>query len=219
MTRNLTLAASLGLTLVVMLSGCGNHNAERSVQSNQIPETTHIVQQTERQPGAVDYTVRFTANKKVASKHDKSVEAVKNMMKQAKQGKVAGSEYGAQTGLFDDVEKDWGKPDTNESAGKGIYATYAKKHIVFGYNKGMQIFDVRSERPEVQSLTLSDVEKALGKPKEVRKSGKDTIYVYPAGEDYELKFVMPTPTKKQPNPHIHHISVYYPRGAVNLMLG
>ncbi|WP_390621929.1 DUF4309 domain-containing protein [Paenibacillus thiaminolyticus] len=37
-----------------------------------------------------------------------------------------------------------GEPDKDEFAGQGMYATYEKRHIVFGYNKGMQLFDVRS---------------------------------------------------------------------------
>ncbi|NKI23665.1 YjgB family protein [Paenibacillus dendritiformis] len=141
------------------------------------------------------------------------------MMKLAAEGRVAHSGFAVEHGLMDDVEKEWGEPDKDEFAGQGMYATYEKRHIVFGYNKGMQIFDVRSDGPEVRKLTLEDVEKALGKAKDVRETGGDAIYVYEASADYELKFIVPKPTGKNPNPHVDHISVFYPQGSKNLMAG
>ncbi|TYP68960.1 YjgB family protein [Paenibacillus methanolicus] len=139
---------------------------------------------------------------------------VKELLALAEQGKVPGIEFAAHTGLIDDVEKAWGKSDHEEFAGKGMYATYGAKNAVIGYNKGNQIFDVRSDDPSLQSLTLAQIEAAIGKADEQTKNGDDDIYVYKAGEDFQLKFIIPKSTGT-----VDHISVYAPKDAVNNMAG
>lgn len=136
------------------------------------------------------------------------------LLELAKQGKAPGVEFAAHTGLIEDVEKAWGEPDKKESAGSGIYSTYSKKNAVFGFNKGSLIFDVRSSAPNLQELRLSDIEAALGKSEDIRKNGDDTIYVYPAGKDFELKFIIPASTGK-----VSHISVFSPQDSKNNMAG
>ncbi|MFM9328142.1 YjgB family protein [Paenibacillus mesotrionivorans] len=132
----------------------------------------------------------------------------------AKQGKAPGVEFAAHTSLIEDVEKAWGEPDNKDSAGQGIYSTYSKKNTVFGFNKGSKIFDVRSSAPNLQELKLADIEAALGKSEDIRKNGDDTIYVYPAGKDFELKFIIPAATGK-----VSHISVFSPQDSKNNMAG
>ncbi|GLI10621.1 hypothetical protein YDYSG_66550 [Paenibacillus tyrfis] len=139
---------------------------------------------------------------------------LKDMLVLARKGQVKGSEYAAHTGLIDEVEKKWGKADQIDSAGKGLYATYKKRGITFGFNKGELIFDVRSYDPELHKLTLPVIEKTLGKPKETAKNGDDQIYVYQASEQFELKFVIPAATGK-----VDHISVFSPQDAKNNMAG
>ncbi|MFC4099675.1 YjgB family protein [Paenibacillus xanthanilyticus] len=139
---------------------------------------------------------------------------VKELLALAKQGKVPGIEFAAHTDLIDDVEKAWGQSDHEEFAGKGMYATYGAKNAVIGYNKGNQIFDVRSDDPSLQSLTLAQIEAAIGKADEQTKNGDDDIYVYKAGEDFQLKFIIPKSTGT-----VDHISVYAPKDAVNNMAG
>ncbi|WP_258525910.1 YjgB family protein [Paenibacillus sp. YN15] len=136
------------------------------------------------------------------------------LLELAKQGKAPGVEFAAHTGLIEDVEKAWGEPDKKESAGAGIYSTYSKKNAVFGFNKGSLIFDVRSSAPNLQELRLSDIEAALGKSQDIRKNGDDIIYVYPAGKDFELKFIIPASTGK-----VSHISVFSPQDSKNNMAG
>ncbi|EGL19169.1 MULTISPECIES: YjgB family protein [unclassified Paenibacillus] len=139
---------------------------------------------------------------------------VKGIMELARKGQIAGVEYAAHTGLIDDVEKKWGKPDKQESAGKGQYATYTKRGVAFGFNKGMLIFDVRSYDKALQQLALADIKQTLGEPAEVTVNGGDTIYTYGAGSRYQLKFVIPKSTGK-----VDHISVYSPEDTKNLMAG
>jgi len=132
----------------------------------------------------------------------------------AKEGKVPGSDYAAHVALYDDIEKQWGNPDTNESAGKGVYATYKDKGITFGYNKGMLVYDVRSYSKKLQSITLKDIEIALGSADEETVNGTDAIYTYKVNDQYELKFIVAKATGR-----VDHISVYSPQDAKNNMAG
>ncbi|AIQ27899.1 hypothetical protein P40081_06665 [Paenibacillus sp. FSL P4-0081] len=139
---------------------------------------------------------------------------LKELLQLAKQGKVPGVEYAAHSGLIDDVEAAWGEPDTKESAGKGIYSTYAGKHVVIGFNKGSQIFDVRSSASDLQKLTLKQIEEVLGKPDATSVNGSDDIYIYQAGKQYQLKFIIPDSTGT-----VDHISVFSEQDSFNNMAG
>ncbi|MEK3720287.1 YjgB family protein [Paenibacillus sp. FSL H8-0034] len=138
---------------------------------------------------------------------------LKELLEQAKQGKIPGIKYAAHTALIDEVEKDWGKADKQDSAGKGfVYATYSKKNAVLGFNKGMLIFDVRSNDPSLHKLTLQQIEQALGKPADIKLNGDDTIYIFKANDQFQLKFIIPKSTGK-----VDHISVFSPQDSVNFM--
>jgi hypothetical protein len=139
---------------------------------------------------------------------------LEELLQLAKQGKVPGVEYAAHSGLIDDVEAAWGEPDTKETAGKGIYATYAARHVVFGFNKGSQIFDVRSSASELQKLTLKQIEEVLGKPDDTAVNGSDNIYIYQAGKQYQLKFIIPESAGS-----VDHISVFSKQDSINNMAG
>lgn len=143
-----------------------------------------------------------------------SSKQLKELLELAKQGKVPGVEYAAHSGMIDEVEAAWGEPDTRESAGKGMYATYSDKGVVFGFNKGSKIFDVRSSAPNLQTLTLEQIEEVLGKPANSTVNGSDKIYIYQAGEQYELKFVIPDSTGM-----VDHISVFSAQDSINNMAG
>jgi hypothetical protein len=136
------------------------------------------------------------------------------LLELAKQGKVPGVEFAAHTDLIEDVEKAWGEPDKKESAGQGIYSTYSKKNAVIGFNKGSVILDVRSSASKLQELTLPQIEAALGKPQDTKANGDDTIYIYKANDQFQLKFIIPASSGK-----VDHISVFSPGDAVNNMAG
>ncbi|NQX57292.1 YjgB family protein [Paenibacillus qinlingensis] len=139
---------------------------------------------------------------------------IKDMFELAKSGKVSGIPFAANTSLTDDVEKSWGKADKTESAGSGIYATYSKKNAVIGFNKGSQIIDLRSNDAKLHTLTLSQIEQALGKPTDTKVNGDDTIYIYKASQEFQLKFIIPKSTGK-----VDHISVFDTIHSINNMAG
>jgi len=153
--------------------------------------------------------------KPVSSETTTSVtKQIKDMFELAKSGKVAGIQFAAETGLFEDVEKAWGKADQQDAAGSGIYATYAKKNAVIGFNKGDQIIDIRSSDPKLQTITLNQIEQALGMPADTKVNGDDKIYIYKASDMFQLKFIIPKSSGK-----VDHISVFDTKHSVNNMAG
>ncbi|MDC7975047.1 YjgB family protein [Bacillus sp. BLCC-B18] len=146
--------------------------------------------------------------------NQKSINHVNDLFELAKEGKVPNVPFAAHTGDIEDIEKAWGKADKTEQAGNGMYATFTNKNVSFGFNKGSQVFDVRSYHAELKSITLQEIEKALGKAALVRVNGEDKIYVYKVNNQFELKFIIPKSTGK-----VNHISVFSPEDSINKMAG
>lgn len=84
------------------------------------------------------------------------VALINTIVSLAKQGKVINSVFAAKVTVIEDVEKAWGKPDKMDyvAQAKGTYATYEKQGVVFGFNKGLQIFEVRSYDSGLKTVTL-----------------------------------------------------------------
>ncbi|MGW8448118.1 YjgB family protein [Bacillus wiedmannii] len=146
--------------------------------------------------------------------NQKSINHIKDLFELAKEGKVPNVPFAAHTGDIEEIERDWGKADKTEQAGNGMYATFTNKNVSFGFNKGSQVFDVRSYHAELKLITLQEIEKALGKPASVKVNGEDKIYVYKVNNQFELKFIIPKSTGK-----VNHISVFSPEDSINKMAG
>ncbi|HEY4431107.1 MAG TPA: YjgB family protein [Paenibacillus sp.] len=219
------LAATILLTGMIGLAGCSsNHEAANSQSPTNAPTETAITATTEPEvsPSSTPAetvpaptTSPTETDKDTANTGSQSSDKqLKELLELAKKGKVPGVEYAAHTGLIDEVEADWGKPDKQDSAGKGIYATYTDKQIVFGFNKGSLIFDVRSSDDALQKLTLKQIEGTLGKPDDTKVNGEDKIYTYQANDQYQLKFIIPSSTGT-----VDHISVFSEQDSFNNMAG
>jgi hypothetical protein len=115
------------------------------------------------------------------------------------------------------VQNAWGKPDSQNAAGAGMYASYGSHAADFGLNKGEQIFDVRSYSSKLKAITPSDVESVLGQPGDTRQTADSIIYMYPAGADYQLLFVFPKTRTGNVGKALDHVSVFWPQGTVNTM--
>lgn len=141
-----------------------------------------------------------------------------NMMVLGKQGKVINSDYAAKTTTIEDVEKVWGKADkTDAVASAGRYATYTSHSVVFGVNKGDQLFEVRSYDSRLKGVTLSKAKEVLGTPAYDVKTNGQEIIGYTAGSEFKVEMIFPQPTKDIPNPVMDHYNVLYPQGTVNNM--
>lgn len=141
---------------------------------------------------------------------------VTETMHLAKQGKVLGIPFAVKSNLTQ-VNQQWGKGSGRSAAGAGIYTTYAKHNAAFGWNKGEQIFDVRSYSKTLQSITKSDITQVLGKPGAVRETSDSQIYLYPAGPDYQLLFVFSKSKSGDVSAYVDHVSVFWPQGTVDSM--
>ncbi|TGE38765.1 DUF4309 domain-containing protein [Desulfosporosinus fructosivorans] len=150
---------------------------------------------------------------------DTARELLLNMRKLAEQGKVINSDFPAKTTAIEDVKKKWGEPDKTEwvATAKGSYATYAMHEMVFGFNKGSQIFDVRSFDKQLKSLSLNKTKEVYGTPAYDVKVNGEEIIGYTAGAEFKIEFVFPEPTNTNSNPMMDHYLVLYPRGTVNNM--
>ena len=151
---------------------------------------------------------------------DKEEEQLLNqIMKLAKQGKVLNCRFIAGKTVFDEVEEAWGKADKMDyvAEAKGTYAVYDSKGFVFGINKGMQVFEIRSIESDVKKISLSQVKKVLGDPDKVLQYPGQDILGYIAGADYKLEFVFPKAGQEQEDPLLDHLNVLYPRGTINMM--
>jgi|GEM_PF-3056166 len=154
------------------------------------------------------------------SQADPTRTTILNMMQLAHQGKVVNCDFPAKTTSYQDVEKAWGKADTTDysAAAKGRYATYASHYVVFGINKGDQIFEVRSlASHQFASVSLAKVKEVLGTPGYDTKSNEQEIIGYTAGQEFKIERVFPQPTTSNPNPSMDHYNVLYPQGTINSM--
>ncbi|OMD31211.1 hypothetical protein BJP48_15245 [Paenibacillus odorifer] len=219
------IAGSILLAGMIGLAGCSSNNeagnsesqatapTETAVTATSEPEVSPSSTPAETAPAATSSPTE-TDKDSTNSNSQNSDKQLKELLELAKNGKVPGVKYAAHIGLIDEVEADWGKPDQQESAGKGIYATYTDKHVVFGFNKGSLIFDVRSSDSTLQKLTLKQIEATLGKPDDTKVYGDDKIYTYQANDQYQLKFIIPSSTGT-----VDHISVFSEQDSFNNMAG
>lgn len=140
-------------------------------------------------------------------------------MKAARQGKVIDIPFTAGKDCIEDVESKWGTPDSSDYVAKasGTYAVYGVKKAVFGYNKGMQIYEIRSMSTKIRRISLQEVKQTLGKPQVTRHFNGQVMLGYKAGSKFRLEFVFPNPGKKTANPGLDHMNVLYPAGTVNSM--
>lgn len=213
-------AVGITFALSLSLTACGSNNEDPVAQQTppavtEAPETAPSTEPTVEP--SIEPTKEPAEDKDNNKKEDERSETsvlIDSIHDLAKKGKVPNCSYAASTALFDEIEKNWGKPDSNETAGKGNYAVYENKGITFGYNKGLIVFDVRSYESKLQKITLKEIEAQLGKADEKTVNGKDDIYMYEVNDQFQLKFIIPQSSGK-----VHHISVFSPKDAKNNMAG
>lgn len=152
---------------------------------------------------------------------DSKKDMLLNMMQLTKLGKTINCNFAAKTTNIETVIKAWGKADKTVyvTSAKGSYATYGYHNVVFGFNKGEQVFEVRSFDPKLKNISLAKVKEVFGKPAYDFKTDSQEIIGYKAGTEFKIEMVFTRPTKNNPNPMIDHYNVLYPVGTVNSMAG
>ena len=146
-------------------------------------------------------------------------ELLTNIMNLAKEGKIVNSEFAAKLNIIDDVKEKLGDPNTSNwiAASKGTYDSYTNYSVAFGYNKGSQLFEVRSFNSTIKQISLNDLKEVFGTADYDVTVANEKIIGYVCNDEFKLLFVFPEPTDQQPNPSLDHYSVLYPRGTVNSM--
>ncbi|MEH7355512.1 DUF4309 domain-containing protein [Neobacillus drentensis] len=157
-------------------------------ESNNLPPTENALQ-----PKEVNHT---------------SSKLINEILGWAGKGMVKDCPFNALDSTMEQVKSEWGEPDTVDTAGFGFYAAYNKKNIVLGYNKGGEIFDVRSYANDLKDISDQMVVKTLGQPAEVKDNNNENIYVYEVKQDIQLKIIILKSSKT-----IDHISVFHPNRA------
>ncbi|MGE5701344.1 MAG: YjgB family protein [Clostridia bacterium] len=151
-------------------------------------------------------------------KPDSLTKLLQQQLKLAEQGRVDAGGIALETTMLDSIEQQWGKPDQTRFENGLNYATYTKRGLDIGANKGMQVVEIRYQNPALKHVTPSDVEKALGAPHSIRTTIEDQkVYVYKPNEKYELQTIFAAPNKQTPSATLQSIVVRYPQGMINMM--
>lgn len=158
-------------------------------------------------------------NSESVKQNNSQNELLKSIQKLAEEGKVIDCDFSAKNSVLSEVEKSWGKADKIDyvEAAKGRYATYLKYNVVFGLNKGDQIFEVRSFNTKIKGILLLDVKNFFGTPEYDAKTNNQEIIGYKSGSDFKLEFVFPLKEGGNSSPTLDHYCVLYPAGTVNIM--
>ena len=142
---------------------------------------------------------------------------LKSISTLAHQGKIINCDFSICP--IENVMEKWGKPDKVEGVekAKGIYCTYSRYNVVFGFGKGDLIFEIRSFDSRLRQISLSTVKNTLGTPAYNAKYYDQKIIGYTAGKDYKILLVFAETKKGNNNFMLDHYSVLYPAGTVNTM--
>jgi predicted secreted protein len=89
--------------------------------------------------------------------------------------------------------------------------------VVFGFNKGSQIFEARSLDERLSVVTQGKAMEILGSPMFTATSDQHQILGYMAGTAYELVLYFAENTAHPEAAVLEHYEVLYPRGTANLM--
>lgn len=133
-----------------------------------------------------------------------------------KMGWVLNAPYKVESDTIDAVMDDLGAADSSNyvDSAKGTYYAYDAEKLVFGVNKGDQIFEIRSYDARLSAITLSDVTGYFGDPEHLTRSDTELFISYKLTDDFNIKFVFP---RQGTNPAVSHYCVIYPAGTVNMM--
>lgn len=199
------MVAALALTLVV---GCSPSNSQIANPSTPTDSASQTAPSSQTPPSSSATQTTDTAK-----------ELLLNMKQLAVQGKVINSAFPVKTTVIEDVKSQWGEPDKTEwvAAAKGNYATYSKHAMVFGLNKGSQIFEVRSFDKQLRNLSLAKTKEVYGTPAYDVNVNGEKIIGYTAGQEFKMEFVFPLTTASDSNSMMDHYLVLYPKGTVNNM--
>lgn len=206
---------------LVFFAGCSSSSNTKNEDKPSTESEDNVSQNptNESQNTGGDSSSKPNTTPQTPSNSTSHVTILDNIKKLALEGKIINSEFGVKNSNLSDIEKKLGTADKTEwvASAKGNYSTFSKHNLVFGSNKGAQIFEARSFDPSLKNLTLLEIKSTYGTPAHDVKSNGEEIIGYTAGNEYKLLFVFSAPTKSNSDPKLDHYSVLYPKGTVNSM--
>lgn len=129
----------------------------------------------------------------------------------AEKGQTINSPFIVGETTIQKVHELWGAPDRKSKNASAIYEEFLSNDATVGHQSEV-VFDIRSSSPEIQQIRLEDIKSIKGEADKVRSYQDDqvdqTIFIYDVTTDFQLKWIMPKPTEEEPNPEVHHISVF-----------
>lgn len=146
------------------------------------------------------------------------LELIKKIYDNAVNGKVINCDFKVENTTIDSVINSYGSANKSEfvESAKGQYYTFASKSLVFGCNKGSQVFEIRSFDKVLQALNLTDIEDYFGRPEyNIVTSFNETLIGYSISPELKIEFILPH--NNDNNPILHHYCVLWPKGTVNSM--
>ena len=128
----------------------------------------------------------------------------------AEEGKIPHSPLVAGVSSQNDVQSNYGVPDSIDETSEGEYAVYLSENITVGYDHSIAV-DLRSYKPEIQEIAYTDITDVLGQPDDITPY-EDTvrnqiILTYLINENYTLKWILDQYSEDEDHPKLDHISI------------
>ncbi|WHY85811.1 beta-N-acetylhexosaminidase [Neobacillus novalis] len=155
------------------------------------------------------------SGKKIEDSKKNQISSLEKLVKEtfslSKEGKVLNISFVSGKAEWKEVNQEWGKSDHISETAKGRYEEYESHHASIGY-ADQTVNDIRSYDPELQNISLNEIEKTGGEPDAIRYYKDSThdqmILVYHATASTDLLWVLPVKTEQEPNPKVDHISLF-----------
>lgn len=129
----------------------------------------------------------------------------------AEKGQTINSPFIVGETTIQKVHELWGAPERKSENASAIYEEFLSNDATVGHRSDV-VFDIRSSSPEIQQIHLEDIQAIKGEPDKMTSYQDDqvnqTIFIYEVTKDFQLKWIVPKPTEEDPNPAVHHISVF-----------
>ncbi|MDU1055050.1 YjgB family protein [Clostridium baratii] len=211
---------------IMILFGCSNNSNKKNETINDSNKSLNDSNSksngdkkvaNESPDGAND---KNNSNKKATNEKNNSKSKLDTLLLKIKvdaiKGQVINSNYKLGDSIDSVIEK-LGRPSSEsyvESA-KGDYFKFDSNNLIFGCNKGEQIFEIRSLDKSLDELNLNNVENFFGKPDyNITTKLNEKIIGYKISGKFKILFVFDNKNSK-----LKHYSVLYPELTKNSMVG
>lgn len=213
--KKLILSLTIILSSSIIFLGCSNTSqdknnqgsieSEKSSENNSINSNNGTSKIEKNNNTSNNETTKIEKNNNTSQKKDSSQILLNDIRTSAKNGEIINSKFKiGQT--IDTVISKLGNPSSKDYVkdAKGTYFTFKSDNVVFGCNKGDQIFEVRSFDKRLNNLDASVVEKFFGKPNyKANTKEKENILGYKINDNYKLLLVFNSSDNK-----LNHYSVF-----------